>query len=76
LHPVKIRFIWLTQGGISDAEPISCAGIKTSHIRLLAQSGFGLFAAAFLFNGFNILITAYFKALGNAKISAATIRYL
>ena len=41
------------------------------HIIFLAQSGFGLFAAAFWFNGFNILITAYFTALGNAGISAA-----
>lgn len=41
------------------------------HVTHLAQSGFGLFTAAFLFNGFNILITAYFTALGNAKRSAA-----
>jgi Na+-driven multidrug efflux pump len=35
----------------------------------LAGSGFSLFTAAFLLNGFNILITAYFTSIGNAVIS-------
>lgn len=35
----------------------------------LAESGFSLFAAAFLLNGFNILITAYFTSIGKAGIS-------
>ncbi len=30
-----------------------------------------MFAAAFLFNGFNVPVSAYFTALGNAKKSAA-----
>ncbi|OGR27632.1 MAG: hypothetical protein A2277_13250 [Desulfobacterales bacterium RIFOXYA12_FULL_46_15] len=39
------------------------------NIITLAQSGFGLFAAAFLLNGFNILTTAYFTSIGNAGVS-------
>ena len=39
-------------------------------VMALASSGFGIFAAAFLLNGFNILVTAYFTSIGNAKISA------
>ncbi len=35
----------------------------------IAVSGAGLFAAAFLLNGFNILITTYFTAIGNAGTS-------
>lgn len=35
----------------------------------LARSTFGLFTFAFLLNGFNILVTAYFTAIGSAKIS-------
>jgi putative MATE family efflux protein len=34
-----------------------------------AESGFSLFAAAFLLNGFNILITTYFTSIGKAGIS-------
>jgi putative MATE family efflux protein len=32
----------------------------------LAESGFALFCTAFLLNGFNILITAYYTSIGNA----------
>jgi putative MATE family efflux protein len=39
------------------------------NIITLAQSGFGLFAAAFLLNGFNILTTAYLTSIGNAGVS-------
>jgi Na+-driven multidrug efflux pump len=35
----------------------------------LARSGFVMFTAAFVLNGFNILITGYFTAIGNARIS-------
>ncbi len=35
----------------------------------LARDGFFVFASAFLFNGFNLLISAYFTAIGNAAIS-------
>ncbi len=35
----------------------------------LAANGFFIFASAFLFNGFNLLISAYFTAIGNAAIS-------
>lgn len=43
----------------------------SGNIKNLAESGFALFSAAFLLNGFNILITAYFTSIGNAKISLA-----
>ncbi len=43
--------------------------LGNENIIILARSAFGLFAAAFLLNGFNILITAYFTAMGNALIS-------
>lgn len=39
------------------------------NITTLAESGFSIFAAAFLLNGSNILITAYFTSIGNAGIS-------
>ena len=42
-----------------------------SNIIDLARSGFVLFTAAFVLNGFNILITGYFTSIGNARISAA-----
>jgi putative MATE family efflux protein len=35
----------------------------------LARSGFGIFTAAFLINGFNTLMTAYFTSTGRAGIS-------
>lgn len=41
-----------------------------NNIISLAQSGFGLFATAFLLNGFNLLIAAYFTSIGNAGTSA------
>jgi putative MATE family efflux protein len=41
------------------------------NISILAKSSFGLFTTAFLLNGFNILITAYFTSIGKAKISIA-----
>ncbi len=43
--------------------------MSPDYIVSLAKSGFGLFTAAFLLNGFNILTTAYFTSIGNAKIS-------
>lgn len=42
-----------------------------SNIIILAESGFVLFSAAFLLNGFNTLIAAYFTSIGNAKVSVA-----
>lgn len=36
----------------------------------LARSGFVLFTTAFILNGFNILITAYYTSIGNARTSA------
>jgi putative MATE family efflux protein len=42
-----------------------------SNIIDLARSGFVLFTAAFVLNGFNILISGYFTAIGNARTSAA-----
>lgn len=40
-----------------------------NNIIALAKFGFGLFAAGFLLNGFNLLITAHFTSIGNARIS-------
>ena len=39
------------------------------NIIAIAKSGFNLFTAAFLFNGLNMMITAFFTSIGNAKIS-------
>ena len=39
------------------------------NIIAIARSGFYLFTAAFLLNGFNMMITAFFTSIGNAKIS-------
>ncbi len=41
----------------------------SENIITFAESGFSLFAAAFLLNGFNILITTYFTSIGKAGIS-------
>jgi Na+-driven multidrug efflux pump len=43
----------------------------SGNIKGLAESGFALFSAAFLLNGFNILITAYFTSVGKAGKSLA-----
>ena len=43
---------------------------ENEKILSLAKSAFSLFAAAFLLNGFNILISGYFTAIGDAKTSA------
>ena len=40
-----------------------------SNIIELARSNFVQFTAAFVLNGFNILITGYFTSIGNARIS-------
>lgn len=40
------------------------------NITTLAESGFALFTSAFLLNGFNILVIAYFTAIGSAGVSA------
>jgi len=39
------------------------------NIIAIARSGFYLFTAAFLLNGFNMMITAFFTSIGDAKIS-------
>lgn len=41
----------------------------SENITTLVESGFGLFAAAFLLNGCNILIATYFTSIGNASTS-------
>ena len=39
------------------------------NIITIARSGFTLFTAAFLLNGFNMMITAFFTSIGDAKTS-------
>lgn len=50
------------------AESFSPGNLK---IILLARSGFAIFTAAFLVNGFNTLMTAYFTSTGRAGTSFA-----
>jgi len=80
-HIRKVLKVALAAGFISGAicwlvVLLSSASIAAvfsrgnSNIVDLARSGFVLFTAAFVLNGFNILITGYFTAIGNARISA------
>lgn len=54
---------------------VSSTAIATSffpaneNIFAIAKSGFNLFTVAFLLNGLNMMITAFFTSIGNAKIS-------
>jgi len=63
---------------ISSASIAGSFSPGNGNIIALAESGFGLFSVAFLLNGFNILVIAYFTAIGNAGVSAilATLRGL
>lgn len=61
---------------LSSASIANSFSPGNGNIVAIAESSFGLFSVAFLLNGFNILITAYFTAIGNAGVSAilATLR--
>ncbi len=60
---------WIIVLFSSSAIAKSFAG-GNQDITILARSGFALFTTAFLLNGFNILTTTYFTAIGNAGTSA------
>ena len=54
-------------GGSSVAAGISGGN---ENVRRLSARGFWIFTSAFLFNGFNILVSTFFTSLGDAGISA------
>lgn len=79
-HIKRIMKIALVSGFVSGAVCWGIVHLSSStiagsfspgnnNIITLVNRGFNLFCAAFLLNGFNILITAYFTAIGNAGIS-------
>ena len=53
------------------AAPAIAASFSSGNERIvaIAQTGFGVYTTAFLLNGFNMLITAYFTSVGDAKAS-------
>lgn len=70
-HEKNPYYHYQSGSGLHCRQPIAALfSPGNTTIFALARSGFVLFTTAFILNGFNILITAYYTSIGNARTSA------